>query len=160
MAILASLRSPTVADERLVDDADEPAGDPLDELDADFADEEPAADEPVTEASALRAALAAAKAEIAHAEEGPAPGEGYQAPEGASHVEEDDTIIFDGTTEEKADPKREHDDDRSGLDPDVRYKLKMLRRLNPNKSTDDLLRQIGMQESEKPEKKKKRWFGG
>jgi hypothetical protein len=121
-------------------------------------------DEPVDQAGALRAALAAARAEVQDADHGPCPASDMRFEHSAPDAgEAEDPLIFTGTTS-KPEPQEPPDGTEAALeaklDPETRRKVKMLRRLNPGKPLQELLMQINVPKvSEGERKAKRKWFG-
>ena len=118
-----------------------------------------------SQATAMREALAAARAEIAAADDEPPPGPSaesmanVEAPDAYDPVHFTADLSEEPTNTSPAPEQTEDEVDKLDLDASVRSKLKMLRRLQPGKSINDLLTQL---ESEKGSnvapKQKRRWF--
>jgi len=122
----------------------------------------------INQATAMREALEAARAEIEHGDDEPAPGS-------ASSSFEDDNLgdlgdepvkftkaMLDRQSQSAQDAGSTTDAPDSvlaNLDPETAKKLKMLKRLQPNKSEEELLAQIGVEKSARALPAKKRgWF--
>ena len=125
-----------------------------------------------SQAAAMRAALAAAKAEIA-AEKTDASGDAETphqspaapaAPTGSAPTPVKFTAdLLKGKPAGKQKKKAKDTEPPPDLDPETAAKLRLLRRLNPGKSHDELLDQIksetgGSSAQKQQSKKKKKWF--
>jgi hypothetical protein len=126
----------------------------------------------VSQAAAMKEALAAAKAELEAAENEPPPGVNAAAtPESPPPQPDDAPVKFTANMADAArgDPKAADATDPAtpdngkeeelDLDPATAQKLKMLRRLKPDRSTEQLLAQISADQLAEPvAKPRRRWF--
>ncbi|MGB2984496.1 MAG: hypothetical protein WBE26_01325, partial [Phycisphaerae bacterium] len=124
-----------------------------------------------SQAAAMQAALASARAEIEAADDEPPPGLPAGAPpetdpsppepeSSSSPYKVTSDLLATPTVDDKT-SLAEESEPSLDLDPETANKLKLLRRLNPAKSQGELLAQITAEKTGKPEtrqKRRKKWF--